>query len=438
MTSKTTPESPLPIRTVLQMVGGWIGKLGTVWVEGQITDLSARGGTVFLTLRDPVANVSARVTAPRGVYEATVPRPADGARVVVHVKPDFWVNRGSFAFTALEIRPVGVGELLARLERLRQLLAAEGLFNADRKRRLPFLPGTVGLICGRDSAAERDVLENARRRWPAVRFKVEEVAVQGPYAVGEVTEALSKLDADASVDVIVVARGGGSLEDLLPFSDETLVRAVAACRTPVVSAIGHEQDSPLLDLVADVRASTPTDAAKKIVPDVGEQLTLVRQLRDRGRRVLGGWLDREVSWLTSVRSRPSLADPVRELERRAEQAEALRDRGRRSLAGSLDRAEDSLTHLRARLVTLSPAATLERGYAIVQHPSGDVVRLAKDISPGSLLTIRLTDDRVTVRTETTPDTLSTDTAPPPEPAPKARKPRKKPAEPTPTDSAPTS
>ena len=196
MTSKTSPESPLPIRTVLQMVGGWIGKLGTVWVEGQITELSARGGTVFLTLRDPVANVSARVTAPRGVYEATVPRPADGARVVVHVKPDFWVNRGSFAFTALEIRPVGVGELLARLERLRQLLAAEGLFNADRKRRLPFLPGTIGLICGRDSAAERDVLENSRRRWPAVRFKVEQVAVQGPYAVGEVTEALRKLDAD--------------------------------------------------------------------------------------------------------------------------------------------------------------------------------------------------------------------------------------------------
>ncbi|WP_433515611.1 exodeoxyribonuclease VII large subunit [Nonomuraea sp. CA-143628] len=399
MTSKTSPESPLPIRTVLQMVGGWIGKLGTVWVEGQITDLSARGGTVFMTLRDPVANVSARVTAPRGVYEATMPRPADGARVVVHVKPDFWVNKGSFAFTALEIRPIGVGELLARLERLRQLLAAEGLFNADRKRRLPFLPGTVGLICGRDSAAERDVLENSRRRWPAVRFKVEEVAVQGPYAVGEVTEALRKFDADAEIDVIVIARGGGSLEDLLPFSDETLVRSVAACRTPVVSAIGHEQDSPLLDLVADVRASTPTDAAKKVVPDVGEQLTLVRQLRDRGRRVLGGWLDREMSWLTSARSRPSLADPVRELERRAEQVEALRDRTRRSLGGSLDRAEDSLSHLRARLVALSPAATLERGYAIVQDPSGEVVRLAKDVAPGSLLTIRLSDDRLTVRTE---------------------------------------
>ncbi|MGW4425594.1 exodeoxyribonuclease VII large subunit [Streptosporangium sp. NPDC004631] len=400
MSSKTTPEQPLPVRTVLQMVGGWIGKLGTVWVEGQITELTARGGTVFLTLRDPVANVSARVTCPRGVYEATVPRPVDGARVVMHLKPDFWVNKGSFAFTALEMRPVGVGELLARLERLRQVLASEGLFGVDRKRRPPFLPGTIGLICGRDSAAERDVLENSRRRWPAVRFKVEPVAVQGPYAVAEVVEALRGFDADGEVDVIVIARGGGSMEDLLPFSDEALVRAVAACRTPVVSAIGHEQDNPLLDLVADVRASTPTDAAKKIVPDVGEQLTLVRQLRDRGRRVAGGWLERETTWLAAVRSRPSLADPVSEIERRAEQAEQLRDRARRSLTTSLDRAEDSLEHLRARLVTLSPAATLERGYAIVQRPAGDVVRRAHDVAPGDELTIRFPDGRVRVRGET--------------------------------------
>ncbi|MEU9835987.1 exodeoxyribonuclease VII large subunit [Streptosporangium sp. NPDC048047] len=402
MSSKTTPEQPLPVRTVLQMVGGWIGKLGTVWVEGQITELTARGGTVFLTLRDPVANMSARVTCPRGVYEATVPRPVDGARVVMNLKPDFWVNRGSFAFTALEMRPVGVGELLARLERLRQVLAAEGLFGVDRKRRLPFLPGTIGLICGRDSAAERDVLENSRRRWPAVRFKVEPVAVQGPYAVTEVTEALRKFDADGEIDVIVIARGGGSMEDLLPFSDESLVRAVSACLTPVVSAIGHEQDNPLLDLVADVRASTPTDAAKKIVPDVGEQLTLIRQLRDRGRRVTAGWLDRETAWLSAVRSRPSLADPVREVERRAEQAEQLRERARRSLTASLDRAGDSLTHLRARLVALSPAATLERGYAIVQRPSGDVVRLARDTAPGEELTVRFSDDRVAVRRDAEP------------------------------------
>ncbi|MDF5754710.1 exodeoxyribonuclease VII large subunit [Spongiactinospora sp. TRM90649] len=403
MAQKTSPEQPIPIRTVLQMVAGWIGKLGTIWVEGQITELIARGGTVFMTLRDPVANVSARVTCPRGVYEATVPRPVDGARVVVHVKPDFWVNKGSFAFTALEIKPVGVGELLARLERLRQVLASEGLFATDRKRRLPFLPGTVGLICGRDSAAERDVLENARRRWPAVRFKVEEVAVQGPYAVTEVTEALHRLDADREVEVIVVARGGGSMEDLLPFSDESLVRAVAACRTPVVSAIGHEQDSPLLDLVADVRASTPTDAAKKVVPDVGEQLTLVRQLRDRGRRMVKGWLDRELAWLASVRTRPSLADPVREIERRAEQVDQLRDRARRCLGGSLDRADDSLTHLRARLVALSPAATLERGYAIVQRPDGEVVRRAAEVATGDELTIRFPDARVTARADGTSD-----------------------------------
>ncbi|MFC7388354.1 exodeoxyribonuclease VII large subunit [Sphaerisporangium rhizosphaerae] len=396
MTAKTSPEQPLPIRSVLQMVAQWIGKLGTVWAEGQITELSSRGGTVFLTLRDPVANVSARVTCPRNVYEATVPRPVDGARVVVLVKPDFWVNRGSFAFTALEIRPVGIGELLARLERLRQVIVAEGLANAERKRRLPFLPGTIGLICGRDSAAERDVLENARRRWPAVRFKVETVAVQGPYAVGEVTEALRRFDLDREIDVIIIARGGGSLEDLLPFSDESLVRAVSACRTPVVSAIGHEQDNPLVDLVADVRASTPTDAAKKVVPDVGEQLALVRQLRDRGRRVVGGRLDRELSWVAALRSRPSLADPVREVERRAEQVEGLRDRARRCLTSSLDRAEDSLEHLRARLVALSPAATLERGYAIVQLPSGDVVRQAVGLTSGDGLSLRFSDGRVEV------------------------------------------
>src|SRR4051794_9094921 len=359
----TSAESPVPVRTVLQLVGGWIGKLGRVWVEGQIAELAVRGSTVFLTLRDPVAAVSARVICSRQVFDAAQPPPADGARVVIFARPDFNANRGSFALTALEIRAVGVGELLARLERLRRELTSEGLFSAERKRPIPFLPGVIGLICGRDSAAQRDVQQNAGRRWPAVRFRVEQVAVQGSYAAGEVIDALHRLDADPEVDVIVIARGGGSLEDLLPFSDESLVRAVAACRTPVVSAIGHEQDSPLLDLVADLRASTPTDAAKKVVPDVGEQLTLVRQFRDRGRRVVKGWLDREISWLESVRSRPSLADPVRELDRRAEQVDALRERSRRCLTSSLDRSADSLEHLRARLVALSPAATLERGYA---------------------------------------------------------------------------
>src|SRR3569833_1355430 len=400
MALETSPESPTPVRTVLQLVGGWIAKLGRIWVEGQITELNRRAGTVYFTLRAPVANVSVRVVCPRAVCVAGGPAVVDGARVVVHAKPDLYITRGSCALSAFEIRPVGVGELLARLERLKQLLAAEGLFNAERKRPLPLLPGTRGLICGRDSAAERDVLENARRRWPAVRFTVENTAVQGTYAAGEVIDALGRLDADKDVEVIIIARGGGSLEDLLAFSDEALVRAVASARTPVVSAIGHEQDTPLLDYVADVRASTPTDAAKKTVPDVREQLTLVRQLRDRGRRCLSGRVEREVQWLAGARSRPALADPVREIERQAEMVGTLRDRARRCLSSALDRTGDDLSHTRGRLVALSPAATRELVYAFLQRPDESVVRAAADVKKDDELLICFTDGRITVRVDT--------------------------------------
>lgn len=393
---ETSPESPAPVRTILQLVGGWIARLGRVWVEGQIAEATRRGGTVFITLRDPVANVSVRVLCSRTVYESATPPPADGARVVVWAKPDFYVGRGTFSLTAYEIRPVGLGELLARLERLRRLLAAENLFAPERKRRPPFLPHRVGLVCGQDSAARRDVLDNARRRWPAVRFQVEETAVQGPYAAGEVMDAVRRLDAHPEVDVIVVTRGGGTIEDLLPFSDEALVRAIAGCRTPVVSAIGHEGDSPLLDLVADVRASTPTDAAKTVVPDVGEEIRKIAELRSRGRRLLDGWLGREAAWLADVRSRPALADPVRLVGHRVEQVAALRDRARRCLAARLDRAGDDLAHTHARLVALSPAATLRRGYAVVQRRDGAVVRGATDVDAGDELVVRFADGRVVV------------------------------------------
>ncbi len=397
MTLDTSAEAPVPVRTVLQLVGGWIGRLGRVWVEGQIAECTVRGGAVFLTLRDPVAAVSVRVICSRQVFDAAEPPPAEGARVVIWARPDFNANRGSFALTALEIRAVGVGELLARLEKLRRQLASEGLFSAERKRVLPFLPGVIGLICGRDSAAQRDVMQNAGRRWPAVRFRVEQTAVQGPYAVAEVIDALHRLDADPEVDVIVITRGGGSLEDLLPFSDETLIRAVAACRTPVVSAIGHEQDTPLLDYVADLRASTPTDAAKRIVPDVAEQLALVSQLRERARRCMTGWLDRETAWLEAVRSRPALADPVREVERQGERVDALLQRARMSLDASLVRGRDDVAHTRARLLALSPASTLRRGYAIVQHSNDGVVRSAAEVDPSETLTVRFATDQLTVR-----------------------------------------
>jgi exodeoxyribonuclease VII large subunit len=403
MPLETTPESPVPVRTVLRMVGEWVGRLGRVWIEGQIAELNRRGNAVFLTLRDPVAAVSARVVCTRAVFDANDPPPAEGARVVIWARPDFNVARGSFSLTALEIRAVGIGELLARLERLRRTLAAEGLFAAERKRPLPFLPGMIGLICGRDSAAERDVLKNAALRWPAVRFRVEQVAVQGPYAVEEIVAALQQLDADPAVDVIIVTRGGGSIEDLLPFSDETLVRAVAACRTPVVSAIGHEQDAPILDYVADVRASTPTDAARRVVPDVSEQLALIAQLRTRARRSLAGRLDREMSWLAGIKSRPALADPVREIERQQELVAALTQRARRCLSATLDRAGDDVSHTRARLLALSPAATLRRGYAIVQHGDSSVVRSAAEVAPAEKLIVRFADDQLKVTADQQPD-----------------------------------
>jgi exodeoxyribonuclease VII large subunit len=386
------------VRTVLGAVAGWIGRLGRIWVEGQIAEATKRGNAVYLTLRDPVAAVSVRVIATRTVFEATDPQV--GARVVIYAKPDFNPNRGSFALTALEIRAVGIGELLARLERLRNQLAKEGLFDTKRKKNLPFLPNVIGLICGRESAAEKDVKENAERRWPAVRFRTEQVAVQGTYAATEVTDALRRLDTDPEVDVIVIARGGGSVEDLLPFSDETLIREVAASRTPVVSAIGHEQDTPLLDYVADLRASTPTDAAKRIVPDVGEQLALVQQYRDRARRVVTGWLDRETSWLRATASRPALKDPVREIDRQAEQIQTLTARARTSLDTRLHRAEDDIMHTRARLLALSPATTLRRGYAIVQRAAdGEVIRQSSDVQSGDPLIIRLTEDQLNARAE---------------------------------------
>jgi exodeoxyribonuclease VII large subunit len=320
----------------------------------------------------------------------------EGASVVLHAKPTYYANRGTLSLRADDIRTVGLGELLARLERRRQLLAAEGLFARELKRSLPFLPGCVGLVTGRDSAAERDVLENARRRWPAVRFKVRNTSVQGPNAAAEVIEAVGTLDRDPDVDVIVVARGGGSVEDLLPFSDEGLVRAVYAARTPVVSAIGHEQDSPLLDLVADVRASTPTDAAKLVVPDVAEEVDRVTRLRDRGRQVLANWLAQQLHQLEAFRSRPSLADPRGGLDDRARQVDDLRDRARRTIGHQLDRAHDDLAHRLARVRGLSPLATLQRGYAVVQDPQGHVVTSIDQVGEEEHLQVRVVDGRISV------------------------------------------
>jgi exodeoxyribonuclease VII large subunit len=384
MTGPTTPDEPWPVRTVALKINDWVNKLGQVWVEGQVTQLNpGRGNTSFFTLRDPVAEVSLNATCSRAIAADLT----EGSRVVVLGKPSYWMARGSLSLSVSEVRQVGVGELLARIERLRVLLQQEGLFDPARKKPLPFLPGSVGLVTGRASAAERDVLENARRRWPAVQFVVENVAVQGHLAVQQCVEAVRSLD--GKVDVIVIARGGGSVEDLLPFSDEALLRAVAACRTPVVSAIGHEPDSPLLDFVADVRCSTPTDAGKRVVPDVREELQRVRQARDRCRRVVVGLVDGELRRLEMARTRPVFADPHRLVDDRRTAVESLRDRAARCFGAQLDHAGTDLSHTLARVVALSPQATLDRGYAVVQRKDGAVVRDADDVLLGESLRVRL-------------------------------------------------
>ncbi len=378
---ETSAESPVPVRVVALRIGEWIGRLGEIWVDGQVAQLVRRPGmaTQFLTLRDPDANISLSVTCPRGVLPDSV---AEGSRLVLRARPDFYLERGSLSLRATQVRQVGLGELLARLEALRKLLAAEGLFAAERKRPLPFLPRRIGLITGRASAAERDVVENTRRRLPGARFRLANVAMQGASAVNEVVDALGVLDGDPEVDVIVIARGGGGVEDLLPFSNESLLRAVSAARTPVVSAIGHESDRPLLDLVADLAASTPTDAAKHVVPDLAAEVHGVAELRARARSRIHARVERERELMAGLPER--LRRTVRQrLDRERDEADRLRERARNRTAGLVHNARSDLEHVRARVGALSPQATLERGYAVVRTADGAVVR-APDDAVGTL------------------------------------------------------
>ncbi|MBD8870363.1 exodeoxyribonuclease VII large subunit [Nocardioides sp. MJB4] len=412
---ETTAAAPAPVRAVANAITQYVDRLGTVWVEGQVAQLNRRQGmaTVFLTLRDPVADLSVTVTCARATVDSLDPPLVEGAGVVIHAKPSFYATRGTFSLYAREIRMVGLGELLARIERRRQLLAAEGLFAVELKRPLPFLPGTIGLVTAPGSDAERDVVENTRRRWPAAAIRVAPARMQGHQCVVEVLDALRRLDADPAVDVIVIARGGGSVEDLLPFSDETLVRAVHQARTPVVSAIGHEADQPLLDLVADVRASTPTDAARRVVPDMAEETARVAQARDRLRAAVRRFVDREQTALTALRSRPAMADPRTLLDARADEVVQWRDRARRTLAHRLDRAEDDVRHQAARARALSPLATLQRGYAVLQDADGHVLTTVAPLAPGQAISVRVADGRVhATTTDVEPDPVPTD---PPDP-----------------------
>lgn len=389
----TSPSRPWPVRMLSDKIKGYIDRMPPVWVEGQVVQFNPRPGSgmQFLTLRDADRDVSLPVTIFSSAMTRLAKVPTEGDHVVVRAKPTFWTKRGTLQMQASDIRAVGVGELLARIEELKRVLGAEGLFDPARKRPLPFLPAVVGLVCGRESKAEHDVVVNARARWPQVRFEIREVAVQGVSAVSEVTRAIEELDERADVEVIVVARGGGSVEDLLPFSNETMMRAVAACRTPLVSAIGHETDSPLLDLVADHRASTPTDAAKRIVPDVAEERHRLAQARQRINGAMAALLDREQHGLDSFRSRPVLAAPHTMLEARERDVTQAIGHARHMLNALLLRASGEIGRLEAQVRALSPASTLERGYAVVQRADGQVVRVPGDVAVGDDVRVRLAD-----------------------------------------------
>jgi exodeoxyribonuclease VII large subunit len=385
---ETSSESPAPVRVVSEAIKEYVERLGPIWIEGEISELNERsGGMAFMRLRDTSVDMSLSVMCYKNVLAAVQPLPAN-ARVVIHAKASWFTKNGSLTMSAKEIRQVGVGELLARLEALKGVLAAEGLFSADRKVALPLLPRKVGLICGRNTDAEKDVVENARRRWPAVEFEIREVAVQGAAAVVEVSEALRELESIEDVDVIIITRGGGSFEDLLPFSDESLVRLAASCETPIVSAIGHEKDSPLLDLVADYRASTPTDAAKRVVPDIEQEIADINKIRDRIYRRLVSTIDYELNQISQLRNRPVMKDPSVMVKVRVEELNALRDRSHRGFKALLDIEKKEIKGVIAHLRSLSPQSTMDRGYSVVQSDDGEIVRDATKLKAGAVLRIR--------------------------------------------------
>ncbi len=407
-----TAESPWPVAVLGEKLKGWIDRLGQVWVEGEITQWGVRGANVYGKLKD----LDRDVTVSFQIWSSVKSRlPADlkqGDRVIALVKADYWLKAGAISMQVLQMRHVGLGDLLERLELLRRTLAAEGLFDPARRRRLPFLPHCIGLITGRDSDAEKDVLRNAQLRWPSVRFRVVHAAVQGDRTVPEVLAALAALDADAEVDVIVITRGGGDFQNLLGFSDERLLRAVAAATTPVVSAIGHENDRPLLDDVADVRASTPTDAAKRVVPDVTEELNRVGQMRARLRNRVTQSVRVEADRVSMLRSRRVLADSAWLVESRADELTRWAARSAELMDRVVEHADRRLAEARGHLRALSPLRTLERGYAIVLGADGTALRRVADAPTGSAMTVRVVDGAVAATSDGPADAHGVRTAAP--------------------------
>ena len=383
----TTRENPWPLALLTKNIKAYVDRMSALWVEGQVVEYRPRAGTkmAFFTVRDGEREASMTVKAFRSVLDRTGAGFEEGAKVVFHCKPDFYERNGQISLMADEIHLQGIGNLLAQIEATRRRLEQEGLFRPDRKRPLPFLPRVIGIVSGNNAKGAEDVMVNAGRRWPGVRFETRVAAVQGPNTVREVTAAMLDLDSRAEVDVIVVTRGGGAVEDLLPFSDEAMVRTAAGLRTPLVSAVGHESDVPLLDLVADYRASTPTDAANRIVPDWNQEMQGLIQATDRMRQATAGFIDRERESLAMLTTRPVLASPAAALSQHEQAVDTLEMRLRTGVSQVLGRERTALHEAEGTLRAVSPQATLDRGYALLRTPGGDLVRDAADISKGDLL-----------------------------------------------------
>ncbi|ROR54129.1 exodeoxyribonuclease VII large subunit [Luteococcus japonicus] len=394
---ESSPEQPVALGRVVQAVKGWVERCGAVWVEAQVIQINRRAGssTVFMTMRDTLAQTSASISCSTAVLDAAGPL-TEGTTVTAWIKPTVWSKNGALSFECREMRIAGEGRLLAQLEQRKRLLQAEGLFDPARKKRLPFLPRTIGLVTGAGSAAERDVLTNIALRWPAAQIEVRHALVQGPKAAEEVMARLAELDANPAVDVIIIARGGGSLEDLLPFSDEGLVRAVAAARTPVVTAIGHEPDIPIVDLAADLRASTPTDAAKRVVPDAREESERVTQAIGRIRGAVVNRVRVEQEHLDALRSRPVLRDPAGSFDIHYDRLENLRLRLDHAIDRSLTQHVTSLQHDLSRVRAMSPKATLERGYAVLVDGEGGSVASIHDVDLDDDVMAYLADGKLTL------------------------------------------
>ncbi|AIC47786.1 exodeoxyribonuclease VII large subunit [Rhodoluna lacicola] len=386
--SKVSSElSPWPVSRLSLTLKEWIERLGVLWIEGELASIKIGASNMFGELRDLQIENSVSI---HSWNVSKIPNDLkQGDRVLALIKPAFWPKGGKLTMQVIEMRKVGLGELLERIERLRAQLTKEGLTSVDRKQPLPFLPNKIGLITGKDSDAEKDVLQNAKLRWPDVQFRIMHTLVQGDKAAPEIINAIKTLDEDPEVDVIIIARGGGSFLDLMVFSDEALVRAAASAKTPIVSAIGHENDRPVLDDVADLRASTPTDAAKRVVPDVAEEKHKLEQLRQRLFMRVDTFVANQLGMIEQIRSRPILANPYTFIEAHEADVERAVDQMRSRLDQTLSREAMQIGHLRQQVRSLSPQSTLDRGYSVVRDLNGHVISDPNQIKKGQRLKLRL-------------------------------------------------